>query len=158
MWIGGSGSRLLTSKTNITWFDPISIQKINSMVFCYTKTRTMMIRSLGAYIRLELHPYDPRNHCSRCWNLLYMYKEDLPWVWTGRGVSIISTNRDSYLKSKHNILRSLGAYIRLELHPYDPRSHCSRCWNLLYIYKEDLPWVWTVWGFSIISTNRDSYL
>ena len=78
------------------------------------------------------------SHGWRCWNTYYMYKEDLLWVWTGRGVSIISTNRDSYLLAKHNILRSLGAYIRLELHPSDHRSHCSRCWNLLYMYKEDL--------------------
>ena len=112
---------------------------------------------MGAYIRLELHPYDHCSHCSRCWNLLYIYKEDLPWVWTGWGVSIISTNRDSYLKSKHNILRSLGAYINIrpELHSYDHRSHCSRCWNLLYIYKEDLLWVWSVGGVSDIRTNRD---
>ena len=35
------------------------------------------------------------SHCWRCWNTLYIYKEDLLWVWTGCGVSITSTNIDS---------------------------------------------------------------
>ena len=28
-------------------------------------------------------------------------------------------------------------------------SHCSRCWIALYMYKEDLLWVWSVWGVDI---------
>ncbi len=42
------------------------------------------------------------SHCWRCWNTLYIYKEDLLWVWTGWGVSIISTNRGSKCESMHN--------------------------------------------------------
>jgi hypothetical protein len=35
-------------------------------------------------------------------------------------------------------------------------SHCSRCWIALYMYKEDLMWVWREWGASNIRrTNRD---
>ena len=33
-------------------------------------------------------------------------------------------------------------------------SHGWRCWNTLYMYEEDLLWVWREWGVSIISTNR----
>ncbi len=62
--------------------------------------------------------------CSHGWwwsNTLYIYKEDLLWVWTGWGVSIISTNRGSKCESMHNItFRPLRAYIRVELHRYDP--------------------------------------
>ena len=57
-----------------------------------------------------------RSHCWRCSSTLYIYKEDLIWVWTEWGVSIISTNRGS----KCITFRSMRAYIRLELHPYDP--------------------------------------
>ena len=41
------------------------------------------------------------SHCWRCWNTLYIYKVNLLWVWTGLGVSIPSTNRDSYSCTKH---------------------------------------------------------
>ena len=33
--------------------------------------------------------------------------------------------------------------------------NCSRCWNTLYMYEEDLLWVWSVWWTSIITTNRN---
>ena len=33
--------------------------------------------------------------------------------------------------------------------------HCSRCWMTLYMYEEDLLWVWMVWGVSIMRINRD---
>ncbi len=97
-----------------------------------------------------------RSHCWRCSNTLYIYKEDLLWVWTVWGVTIISTNRGSKCESMHITLRSMRAYIRLELHPYMTHSHCWRCSNTLYIYKEDLLWVWTGWGVLIISTNWES--
>jgi hypothetical protein len=119
---------------------------------------TSTLRSEIANIRVWRHPYDHHSHCSRCWNLFYIYKEDLPWVWMAWGTSIIRTNRYPPPVPTTSTLMSQRAYIRLELHPYDHRSHCSRCWNLLYIYKEDLPWVWTGRGVSIMSTNRDSYL
>ncbi len=157
------------------------------------------------------------SHCSRCWNLLYIYKEDLLWVWTGWGVSITSTNRGSKCKTRQITLRSHRAYnkagvtslwpsttvegaealyicIKKSCYEYeldggyqsqvlteDPSAnpatshlgpiekisgwscilmttgHCSRCWNTLYIYNEDLLWEWTGRGVSYTSTNRDSY-
>ena len=58
--------------------------------------------------------------------------------------------------STHITLRSMRAYIRLELHPYDPEPLLKVLKHFIYIYKEDLLRVWTVWGVSIISTNRGS--
>ena len=94
------------------------------------------------------------SHCWRCSNTSYIYKEDLLRVWTGWGVSIISTNRGSIIHAHHSF-RSMRAYIRLELHPYDLEP-LLKVLKHFYIYKEDLLWVWTVWGVSIISTNRGS--
>ena len=42
-------------------------------------------------------------HSSRCWIELYMYKEDLLWVWRGWGVLIISTNWESTTFCTHDI-------------------------------------------------------
>ena len=64
------------------------------------------------------------SHCWRCSDTLYICKEDLLWVWTGWGVSILSSNRGSKCKSMLNVtlvgpweLISGWSY---ELHPYDP--------------------------------------
>jgi hypothetical protein len=97
------------------------------------------------------------SHYWRCSNTLYIYKEYLLWVWTGWGVSIISTNRGSKCESMHNITL-LGPWEHISGWSYTlmTRCHCWRYSNTLYIYKEDLLWVWTGWGVSIISTNRGS--
>ena len=43
---------------------------------------------------------------SRCRIALYMYKEDLIWVWSGWGVSILRTNRDPPPTPRKSTLRS----------------------------------------------------
>ena len=84
-----------------------------------------------------------------------MYKEDLLWVWTGWGVSIISTNSGSppinniHSQVPEGILKGVGCGGILMT-----TRNCGRCWNTLYMYEEDLLWVWREWGVSIISTNR----
>ena len=96
-------------------------------------------------------------HFRWCWNTLYIYKEDLLWVWTGLGVSFTSANRDSYSCTKHITLRSHRAYNKAgaaslwpvatvkgaELHYICIKKTC-------YEYELD-------WGVSIIRTNRDPY-
>ena len=91
--------------------------------------------------------------CRRCWIALYMYKEDLLWVWMEWGAWIIGTNRypppiptTSTLRSQIANIRCGGILMTC--------SHCRRCWIALYMYKEDLLWVWMEWGAWIIRTNR----
>ena len=112
-------------------------------------------RSMRAYIRLKLHPYD-LEPLLKVLKHFYIYKEDLLWVWTVWGVSIISTNRGSKCESMHNITFRSMEHISGWSYTLMTRSHCWRCSNAIYIYKEDLLWVWTVWGVSIISSNRGS--
>ena len=87
---------------------------------------------------------------------LNIYKEDLLRVWTGWGVSIISSNRGS--KCESMVTYVLGPWEHISDWSYTlmRRSQCWRCWNLLYIHKEDLLRVWTGCGVSIISSNRGS--
>ena len=100
------------------------------------------------------------SHCCRCWNTLYIYKVDLQWVWTVCRVSIISTHRDQRLHLLHQEHPLSGP--REQILGWD--CGIASLWPVatvagaetLYIYKEDLLWVWTVCGVSIISTHRDS--
>jgi hypothetical protein len=98
-------------------------------------------------------------HCSRCWNTLYMYKEDLIWVWGEWGASNIRTNRDptpipttttSTIHSQVPEGRYKGVVVSLW-----PLETVVGAETLLFIYKEDLICVWREWWTSIISTNRD---
>jgi hypothetical protein len=57
--------------------------------------------------------------CSRCWIALYMYEEDLLWVWSEWGASIIRTNRDPPPTPRRSTLRSQRADIRVWWQPYD---------------------------------------
>ena len=88
----------------------------------------------------------------RLWNTLYMFKIDPLWVWSVCGLSIIQPTATVTLSPAPTGLREqisgCGCILMTG-------SHCSRCWNTLYIYKEDLLWVWSVWGTSIKRTNRD---
>jgi len=70
---------------------------------------TLGPRAQRADIRLELHPYEHQPLSKVLKHFIYI-KEDLLWVWTGLGVSIPSTNRDSYSCTKHITLRSHRAY------------------------------------------------
>jgi hypothetical protein len=87
---------------------------------------------------------------SRFWIVLCMYKEDLLWVWKEWGASIIRTKRDPPTTPRRSILRSqrqiseCGGILMTS-------SRCSRCWIALFMYKEDLLWVWSGWGASIIT-------
>ena len=108
-----------------------------------------------ASIRLGLHPYDLQPLLKVLKHLIYI-KENLLWVWTGWGVSITSTNRGSKCITRQITLRSHRAYNKAGVTSLWPSSHCWRCWSTLYMYKEDLLWVWTGWGVSITSTNRGS--
>ncbi len=88
----------------------------------------------------------------RLWNTLYMFKIDLLWVWSVCGLSIIQPTATVTLSPAPTGLRGqisgCGCILMTG-------SHCSRCWIALYMYKEDLLWVWSVWGASIKRTNRD---
>ena len=71
-----------------------------------------------------------------CWNALYMYYEDLIWLWSGWEVSIIT-----YSMLQVRIQDNLLLYHFTER----PTISDSRwCWNVWYMYKEDLKWVWSV--------------
>jgi hypothetical protein len=59
------------------------------------------------------------SRCSKCWNTLYMYKEDLLWVWREWGASIIRNNRDPPPTPRRYTLRSQRTNIRVWRHPYD---------------------------------------
>ncbi len=88
----------------------------------------------------------------RLWNTLYVFKIDPLWVWSVCGLSIIQPTATVTLSPAPTGLREQISGCGC-IHMTG--SHCSRCWNLLYMYKEDLLWVWSVWGVSIIRTNRD---
>ena len=95
--------------------------------------------------------------CLRFWNTLYMFKVDLLWVWSVWGVSIIQPTATVTLspaptrKSTHRSQRQISGWIGILM----TGRHCWTCWIALYMYKEDLLWVWSVWGVSIIRTNWD---
>jgi hypothetical protein len=59
------------------------------------------------------------SRCSKCWNTLYMYKEDLLWVWREWGAAIIRNNRDPPPTPRRYTLRSQRTNIRVWRHPYD---------------------------------------
>jgi hypothetical protein len=56
------------------------------------------------------------SRCRRCWIALYMYKEDLLWVWSGCEASIIRTHWDSssYTQDLEYILLLLLATAKSE--------------------------------------------
>jgi hypothetical protein len=81
--------------------------------------------------------------------IIYMYKEDLLWVWREWVASIIRTNRDppptpDPLSGHRQQISGCGGILMTT-------SHCNRCWNTVYMYAVDLLWVWMVWGASIIT-------
>ena len=81
-----------------------------------------------------------------------MHKEDLLWVSNVWGASIITWSI-LQVRTQVNLLPHLmwnTAYISAGLHPNDRK----RCWNTLYMYEEDLLWVWSVWGASIKTYSR----
>ena len=96
-----------------------------------------------------------RSHGWRWWNTLYIYKEDLPWVWTGWGVLIISTNWESTFCT-HDIHSQVIESKYQGVAASIWHSHSSRCWIALHMHKEDLLWVWRGCGVLIISTNWES--
>jgi hypothetical protein len=91
----------------------------------------------------------------RCWNTVHMYEVDLLWVWTGWVPTIngnlqhIANQETLLLPVKPRIYQCRGCWIIMTC------SHCSRWWIALYMYEEDLIWVWRECGASIIRTNRD---
>jgi hypothetical protein len=98
-----------------------------------------------------------RSHGWRWSNTLYIYKEDLLWVWTGWGVSIISTNRDSKCESMQNItLRSMRAYNKAGAKPLWPVATVEGG-QTLYIYIKKTCYEYELdGGVLIISTNWES--
>ena len=122
-----------------------------------------------------------RSHGWRWWNTLYIYKEDLLWVWTGWGFLIISTNWEStfcthdihsqVIESKNQgvvasiwpIATVAGAelhYICIKKTCYEiscwgcilmTTSRSTWCWNALHIYELDLLWVWSGWDMGCLN-------
>jgi hypothetical protein len=106
------------------------------------------------------------SHGRRCWNTIYMYEVNLLWVWSGWSVSIITytlypyhipseTPTDNWIthhlcdcETKH--LSGWGCILMTS-------SHGRRCWNIIYIYEVDLPWVGTGCGASIIRTTTPAH-
>jgi hypothetical protein len=75
-----------------------------------------------------------------CWNTLFMYKEDLLWVWTWCSCHSLQhetqVDRDPTCKSSKYQLWPLATVAGAET---------------LYIYKLDLLWVWSGWVCPIIT-------
>ena len=99
------------------------------------------------------------SHNRRCRYTWYMYEVDLLWVWSGRDAWIIIYSYSMIqVRNQDNLILPLPlrlwdqAYIRLWLNNMTT-SHCSRCWIALYMYKEDLIWVWREWGAWFKRTN-----
>jgi hypothetical protein len=106
------------------------------------------------------------SHSSRCWNTIYMYEEDLLWVWSGWGASIIM----------YSMIQVGTQELLLPLYNCETKyisgwncvcmttSHSSRCWNTIYMYEEEMLWVWCGWGASIITysmiqvTDQENFL
>jgi hypothetical protein len=88
------------------------------------------------------------SHSSRFWIALYMYEEDLVWEWSGWGVSIITVHSrwDSKRVSLPKVSESKYQGVAASLWPLATVEGDET----LNIYKEDLLWVWTGWGASII--------
>jgi len=63
------------------------------------------------------------SHSSRCRKSLYMYEEDLLWVWSGLGFSIICNSRTPWQNQENFLLMLVlplpRADIRLGFHSYD---------------------------------------
>jgi hypothetical protein len=87
------------------------------------------------------------SHSSRCWIALYMNKEDLLWVWSEWGASMVIysmlqvRNRENHLLP---LLLTDPAYIRLGLHPYDhwPQNMIRK--HFIYVCRRSdmsLKWV-----------------
>jgi hypothetical protein len=93
------------------------------------------------------------SHSSRCWKSLYMYEDDLLWVWRWLGFSIIFNSRTPW-QNQENLLRVLVLPLPRVGFILMTTSHSSRCWKSLYMYEEDLLWVWSGLGFSIICNSR----
>ena len=98
-------------------------------------------------------------HNRRWWNALYMYEEDLLWVWTGWGQSIITYSM-TQVRNQVKVNLLLPPLCSVSARPSIYCIHMTtghytidnrRCWNTLYMYEEDLLWVWSGWGASIIT-------
>ena len=117
------------------------------------------ITLLGPWEHISGLSYTPmtRSHCCRCWNL-YIYIKKTSYEYEGNGGSQSLELTETHLRHKGDPLSGSGPRGQISgwRHTLMNRSHCWRWSNTLYMYKEDLLWVWTGWGVSIISTNRGS--
>jgi hypothetical protein len=99
---------------------------------------------------------------SRCWIALYMYKEDLLWVWNVLGVLIISTHWESTFCTNIHSSSPNSRYKAGSVSLWPPAmvegAETLYIYIYIYIYKEDLLWVWNVnvLGVLIISTHWES--
>jgi phosphomannomutase len=93
------------------------------------------------------------SHNRRYWNTLYMYEDNLLWVWSGWGAaiiiySLIQVRNPS--ESPTTDSTSLPEQILVWGCIHMTASHNRRYWNALYMYEVDLLWVWSGWDAAII--------
>ena len=94
------------------------------------------------------------SHSRRCWNTIYMYDVDLTWVWSGWGVQ---NHNLQHITSKKQI--ESPTTTTETVRPIIHQVGVASSWPLstveaaetLYMYDEDLLWVWSGWGAPIIS-------
>jgi hypothetical protein len=96
----------------------------------------------------------PTSHNRRCGNTIYMYEDNLLWVWSRWGASIITCSMiQSKTKSKRISNNSHWA-----VRPSIYQVRVGSLWplatvNTIYMYEDNLLWVWSRWGASSITCS-----
>jgi hypothetical protein len=91
----------------------------------------------------------------RCWNTLYMYEEDLLWVWgvcLNHNLQHITSEKPSELPTTTTL--PLQEQYQAGAASLWPDVAIVAGWNTFYIYIVDLICVWSVWGVSVIRTKN----
>jgi hypothetical protein len=90
---------------------------------------------------------------------LYIYEEDLLWVWRGWGASIITYSMIQVRNQETLLVLMPPPCVKPSIYQCGvascilmTTSHNGRCWNTSYMYEEDLPWVWVWSGCASIIT------
>jgi len=93
---------------------------------------------------------------SRKWSdTSYNIRVMLDPVWSGRYPLQSWQCVDLYSDTMIHMIDHSPCHYRYGAASFMTCSHCRRFWIALYMYKEDLLWVWQVWGALIIRTKRD---